>query len=100
MKTIQFYSLSSKTNKKVLSFICNIHQEIICAAENDKKTEETLEGPVGKTPGQRLKSKVVSSLILKKKDWDNPLGQKGPQNFPTEEANSGLKLCNQPVKWL
>lgn len=38
-----------------------IHHQIICTTENDKQTEIS----TGKTPGQKLRPQVVSSLILK-----------------------------------
>lgn len=80
------------TQKPVLNFPCNIHKQIICAAENDKRTEEPTEVPIGKTPGQKLRPQLLSSFILKQNKWT--------QNFPSEQAKSGQKHCKQPVKRL
>lgn len=75
----------------------NIHQQIICTTENDKKTEV----PIVKTPGQKLRHQLVSSLILKQ---NMPTGIKagggGGRKISPQRKKTGAKECKQPVKWL
>lgn len=75
--------------KKISLSFPIIHHQITCKTENDKQTEIS----IGKTPGQKIRLRVSSSLILKQKMC--PLEQRGPQTNPSKEANTGPKHCKQ-----
>lgn len=73
------------------------HISIIKSPAQLKMTSK-LRFQLAKTPGQKLRPQVFSSLILKQKKC--PLEQKGPQTFPSKEANTGPKHCKQSIKCL